>query len=237
MTILTLDPNEYRRIIFFTGAGMSAESGVPTYRGRGGVWQEYDWESYACQRAFDRDPQKVLQFHEMRRKAALDCHPHAGHAVIAQLEQTHPHVSIVTQNVDGMHQRAGGRNVIELHGSYWRMRCARHGVHEDIGETYSSYTCSQCGAWLRPDIVWFEDPLDPETIQNAIAAIEQCDLFISIGTSGVVWPAAGYPAIAYKNGARCIEINPEPSGSPQIYADVIPQAAGKALPKLFNLND
>ena len=131
--------HKYKSIVFFTGAGMSAESGVPTYRGRGGIWSQYNWEEYACQEAFDRDPQKVLKFHELRRRSVLACQPHPGHYVIAELEKTHPQVRVVTQNIDGMHQRAGSRNVTELHGSLWRVRCPSHGITEDIGETFEKH--------------------------------------------------------------------------------------------------
>jgi len=123
-----IDPKQYQQIVFFTGAGMSAESGVPTYRGHGGIWNQYRWEEYACQDAFDADPEKVLKFHELRRAAVLTCTPHPGHAIIAALEEKHQGITVVTQNIDGMHQRAGSRRVIELHGSLWRVRCPRHGI-------------------------------------------------------------------------------------------------------------
>jgi len=229
----TINVNEYKRIVFFTGAGMSAESGVPTYRGRGGIWHQYNYEEYACQDAFDLDPEKVLKFHEVRRKAVLECRPHAGHEVITKLQAVHPDVTIVTQNIDGMHQRSGATNVIELHGNLWRVRCPNHGVHEDIGEKYKSYRCEECGEWLRPDIVWFGDMLDPEVIRHATDVIGACDLFISIGTSGVVYPAAGFPVIAQRNNAFCIEINPEPNAMSSIYNESIRDSAGKALPVLF----
>jgi NAD-dependent deacetylase len=231
------DPKKYRHILFFTGAGMSAESGVPTYRGKGGIWDKYDWKNYACQSAFDRDPEKVLKFHELRRKAVLECQPHAGHLAIAELEKHHPGVTVVTQNIDGMHQRAGSGNVIELHGSLWRLRCPVHGTFEDIGEKYSTYVCKKCGNWLRPDIIWFGDMLNQNVISAALAAIEKCGLFISIGTSGVVWPAAGFPEIAKEKGAFCIEINPEASGMSHMYDETIRSAAGKALPGLFSKNE
>lgn len=228
-----IDPMNFKRIVFFTGAGMSAESGIPTYRGRGGVWKQYNWEEYACQGAFDHDPQKVLKFHELRRKAVLDCEPHDGHHVIARLAKNHSGISVITQNIDGMHQRAGNEKILELHGSLWRLRCHTHGICEDIGETYERYRCEQCNAWLRPDIVWFGDSLDPDITRMSIIEIAQCDLFISIGTSGVVWPAAGYPEIARKNGALCIEINPEPNQMSHLYDEGIRQTAGSALPQLF----
>ena len=226
----------YKSIVFFTGAGMSAESGVPTYRGRGGIWSQYNWEEYACQEAFDSDPRKVLQFHELRRRSVLACQPHSGHHIIAELEKSHPQVRAVTQNIDGMHQRAGNRNVTELHGSLWRLRCPTHGIVEDMGETFKSYKCHQCGSWLRPDIVWFGDMLNQDVISEANLMVRRCDLFISIGTSGVVWPAAGFPRIAKDSGAYCIEINPEPNEMSSLYDKVIRENAGRALPALFEMS-
>ncbi|MCF8382328.1 MAG: NAD-dependent deacylase [Chlorobium sp.] len=225
----TIDLSAYARIVFFTGAGMSAESGVPTYRGKGGIWSAYDFEEYACQKAFERDPEKVLRFHEIRRRAVLDCYPHAGHGVMADI----PEASIVTQNIDGMHQRAGSAEVIELHGSLWRLRCDRCWmVKEDYGRDYETLRCG-CGSWLRPDITWFGDTLDGAVMRKASKSIAACDLFISIGTSGTVWPAAGFPSLARDSGAYCIEINPEPSGSTG-YHRVVREEAGKVLPILFH---
>jgi len=232
---MKIHPEEYERIVFFTGAGMSAECGVPTYRGKGGIWHQYNWEDYACQEAFETNPEKVLDFHELRRRTLVTCEPHAGHHVITTLEKTHPGIHIVTQNIDGMHQRTGSRRVIELHGSAWRLRCVRHGVREDHGETYERRRCEHCGLWLRPDIVWFGDALDPQVVQSALEIIGGCDLFIAVGTSGVVWPAAGFPAVARRNGARCVEINPEPGELSGLYDDVIREPAGNALTNLFSV--
>jgi NAD-dependent deacetylase len=212
---------------------MSAESGVPTYRGHGGIWSQYRWEEYACQEAFDDDPGKVLKFHELRRAAVLGCSPHAGHVAIAALEKKHQQITVVTQNIDEMHQRAGNRNDIELHGSLWHLRCPYDGISEDIGEIYKSYKCEKCGNWLRPDIIWFGDALDQGVMSGAIAAIRRCDLFVSIGTSGVVYPAAGFPRFAKENNARCIEINPEANEMSFLYDAAIRDMAGKALPELF----
>ncbi len=231
-----IDPAGFQNILFFTGAGMSAESGIPTYRGSGGVWHEYNWEEYACQAAFNRSPEKVLNFHELRRTSVLGCKPHQGHFIIAKMEEQHPGVTIVTQNIDGMHQRAGNHNVIELHGSLWRVRCPAHGISEDMGEKYTTRKCPECDSWIRPDITWFSDMLNEEVINNAVSAIEQCDLFISIGTSGVVWPAAGFPQIAKEKNAFCIEINPEASDFSGMYDINIREPAGKALPMLFKQN-
>jgi NAD-dependent deacetylase len=229
----TIQPDTYKSIVFFTGAGMSAESGVPTYRGRGGIWSQYRWEEYACQEAFDGDPEKVLKFHELRRQSVLACTPHAGHYVIAELGKRHPNIRVVTQNIDGMHQRAGSVKVTELHGSLWRLRCPAHGVFEDIGEAYKSFKCEQCDRWLRPDITWFGDMLNQDVITEANILIRRCDLFISIGTSGVVWPAAGFPKVAKENGAYCIEINPEPNEMSHLYDTTVRKTAGNALLGLF----
>ena len=229
----TINPDDFKSIVFFTGAGMSAESGVPTYRGRGGIWNQYRWEEYACQEAFDDNPEKVLQFHELRRQSVLACKPHPGHFVVAGLAKKHPGVAVVTQNIDGMHQRAGNLEVIELHGSLWLVRCPIHGISEEPDEKYRSFRCEQCGNWLRPDIIWFGDMLNQDVIQEATRIIRQCDLFISVGTSGAVWPAAGFPKIAKEQGARCIEINPEANDMSPIYDENIREAAGNALPKLF----
>ncbi|MBN1929647.1 MAG: NAD-dependent deacylase [Chlorobiaceae bacterium] len=223
-----INPTAYQRIVFFTGAGMSAESGVPTYRGAGGIWRAYDFAEYACQEAFERNPEKVLRFHELRRQAVLDCQPHAGHRVIAGM----PEAFVVTQNIDGMHQRAGSEGVIELHGSLWRLRCERCGAaREDYGRKYETLRC-ECGHWLRPAITWFGDMLDEAVMRKASEIIDSCDLFIGIGTSGTVWPAAGFPELAWQAGAHCIEINPEPSGE-ACYHQSIRGKAGSVLPELF----
>ncbi len=236
MNIKPIDINKYKRIVFFTGAGMSAESGVPTYRGEGGVWHEYNWREYACQEAWETDPKKVFDFHDLRREEALKCFPHKGHEVITAIQEVHANVLVVTQNIDGMHQRAGSNNVIELHGSIWRVRCDREGwVKDDLNHGPFEKRKCDCGACLRPDIIWFSDMLDPDTVRQADAAVSQCDLFISIGTSGVVWPAAGYPQLAKSTGALCIELNPQPSEQSLIYDRVYKGKAGELLPQLFNM--
>ena len=194
---------DFERVLFFTGAGLSAESGIPTYRGAGGIWNEYDYEDYACQRAFDRDPHKVWEFHDRRRAAVAACEPNEGHQLIAATSGA----VLVTQNIDGLHQRAGSGGVIELHGSLWRVRCDRCGVvRPDLDLPIDPRTCS-CGACWRPDIVWFEDSLDPGVVAAAEQAVAGCDLLVAVGTSGVVYPAAGLPRLAA--GATRVEINPE----------------------------
>ena len=225
----------YHKIIFFTGAGMSAESGVPTYRGRGGIWNEYKWEEYACQNAFNKNPEFVLNFHQLRRVEALKCTPHLGHTIISNIENLKKNTFIITQNIDGMHQRANSKNVIELHGSLWRLRCEKEGiVIEDKMDGKFSKTICECGEWLRPDIIWFEDMLKEDIIAQANQKIIESDLFISIGTSGMVWPAASYPSLAKSSGSFCIEINPEETELSKLYDQVIRLPASDALDQFFN---
>lgn len=198
---------DFKRILFFTGAGLSAESGIPTYRGKGGVWAEYDYEEYACQRAFARDPDKVWDFHDKRRAMVATCEPNLGHRIIRDVQRERPGSAIITQNIDGLHARSGATDVVELHGSLWRVRCEREGiVRDDTTIPMTPRRCS-CGATWRPDIVWFEDALDPKNLGRAEDLLEQCDLIVSVGTSGLVYPAAELPHIAMRRGAVSVEIN------------------------------
>ena len=201
---------DFERVVFFTGAGMSAESGVPTYRGAGGIWKEYDYGKYACQEAFDRDPDAVWEFHNYRRDLVSKCSPNRGHELIALAERARPDVTVVTQNIDGLHQEAGSRNVHELHGSLWRVRCDQCGNYQRTERTpLEGVHCSACHAFWRPDITWFGDALRQEVLRDAAMAVEQADLLVAIGTSGVVMPAAALPLLAKRNGATLIEINPQ----------------------------
>jgi NAD-dependent deacetylase len=203
---------DFNRVVFFTGAGMSAESGVPTYRGKGGIWREYDHERYACQRAFERDPEGVWEFHNFRRGLVQACHPHGGHRLIVAAQRANPEgTTVVTQNIDGMHQLAGSTGVRELHGSLWRVRCEACGLqHEGREAPLRTLRCG-CGSWWRPDITWFGDMLNDPVVAEATLAIKRCDLLISIGTSAVVYPAARLPELAKARGAVLVEINPEPT--------------------------
>lgn len=232
-----IDLDAFQHVVFFTGAGMSAECGVPTYRGSGGIWKEYRYEDYACQRAFDADPVKVLDFHEMRRAKVLSCEPHAGHHHLARLQAAFPqNVEVITQNIDGMFQRAGVRVAAELHGSLWRLRCARHGLRADEERgAFRERRCVQCGEWLRPDITWFEDNVDADVFAQAAELVAAADLFVSVGTSGAVWPAAGFAQQARRRGALMIEINPEDNEASSLYDRQVRMAASAAIPRLFPL--
>jgi NAD-dependent deacetylase len=208
---------DFRRIVFFTGAGLSAESGIATYRGKGGIWTEYNYEDYACQRAFDRDPDKVWDFHDKRRAFVAGCAPNDGHKIIHETLLRQPDTVIITQNIDGLHQRAGSTGVIELHGSLWRVRCDREGItRADESIPMDPRRCA-CGASFRPDIVWFEDSLDEVTLDRAREALAACDLLVSVGTSGVVYPAAELPRIALSRGATSVEVNLEDTPVTHLY--------------------
>ncbi len=205
---MNVSVRDFERVVFFTGAGMSAESGVPTYRGKGGIWKEYDWQQYACQPAFERDPERVWEFHNYRRTLVAACEPNGGHTLIAKAEKAIGSV-VITQNIDGLHQRAGSEKVLELHGSLWRTRCAHCRKRDhDTSAPIGSIRC-ECGEYKRPDIVWFGDSLFPSVITEVESELTHCDLLVSIGTSAVVYPAAQMPMIAKQAGATLVEINPE----------------------------
>lgn len=224
---------DFQRIVFFTGAGMSAESGIPTYRGSGGIWKEYDYQEYACQAAFDRDPEKVWDFHDKRRAAVARCEPNPGHRIVTRVQEEKPSTVIVTQNIDGMHQRAGAKDVVELHGSLWRVRCdPENVVRPDETMPMDPRRCS-CGGYWRPDIVWFEDQLDHRVVRRAREALEECDLLVSIGTSGVVYPAAQLPRIAAERGAMTVEINLEDTEVSSLYRHRLRGKASELLAELY----
>ncbi len=208
---------DFERIVFFTGAGLSVESGIPTYRGKGGLWHEYNYEDFACQRAFDRAPDRVWDFHDKRRAAIGACAPNEGHKIIADVQRENSRTKIITQNIDGLHQRAGATDVVELHGSIWRIRCDACFRTELSNETPLGERRCSCGRYWRPDIVWFEDALHDKTVRAAEQALVECDLFVSIGTSAVVYPAAAMPQIAQRAGATLIEINPEETQASHLY--------------------
>lgn len=220
---------DFERIVFFTGAGLSAESGIPTYRGKGGMWAEYDYEDYACQRAFDRDPEKVWDFHDMRRAAVAKCEPNDGHRIIAQVQAEKPGTAVITQNIDGLHGRSGAKDVVELHGSLWRVRCDDcHVVRPDTTVPMTPRK-HDCGAYFRPDIVWFEDSLDSRNLRRAEELLSKCDLLVSIGTSGVVYPAADLPRIAVRARAVSIEINLEDTPVSHLYQHRLRGTANEML--------
>ncbi|MBX3226291.1 MAG: NAD-dependent deacylase [Labilithrix sp.] len=232
MTTTSIRFRDFRRIVFFTGAGMSAESGIPTYRGSGGIWKEYNYEDYACQRAFERDPEKVWDFHDKRREMVRSKEPNRGHLIVAEVQERQPGTKIVTQNIDGMHQRAGAEVEAELHGSLWRVRCDPQNIVRDDDSVPMSPRKCECGGYWRPDIVWFEDQLDHRVVRRAREALEECDLLVSIGTSAVVYPAAQLPRIAAERGAVTVEVNLEDTAMSELYQHRLRGKASDVLAQL-----
>ncbi len=197
--------------VVLTGAGISAESGVPVFRGKEGLWNNYRPEELATPEAFMRDPELVWSWYNMRREKLESIEPNDAHGALATLEESLDDFTLITQNVDGLHRKAGSRNILELHGNIWKVRCTGCGKIErncDIPIDIPPY-CDKCGKILRPHIVWFGEMLDPEIFGNADAAVRKCDILIVIGTSGVVQPAASMARTAKDAGAYVVEINPQ----------------------------
>jgi NAD-dependent deacetylase len=201
-----------RHVCVLTGSGISAESGVPTFReAQTGLWEKFDSQELATPAAFLRDPELVWNWYRWRRDLVARAEPNAGHLALVQLASHVNEFTLITQNVDGLHQRAGSDNVIEFHGNIFDDRCIVEGcIVEDVShEAGGVPTCPGCGGNLRPGVVWFGEAIPEQTLHKAMAAAADCDLFFSIGTSSLVWPAAGLAEPARASGARIVEINPD----------------------------
>ena len=223
-----------RRVVALTGAGISAESGVPTFRGADGLWKNFRAEELATPGAFHRDPRLVWEWYDWRRGRIARCHPNPGHLTLARWEDRFSALTVVTQNVDGLHRRAGNREVVCLHGDIWRVRCTGCGavtVDETVPLPELPPRC-ECGALLRPGVVWFGEALPEGEFHAAVAAVEAADVVLVIGTSGLVYPAAGLPALARQAGAFVVEINPAPTPLTPAMDAVLPGPSGEILPRL-----
>ena len=224
-----------RSIAVLTGSGVSAESGVPTFReAQTGLWARFDPQELATPEAFLRDPRLVWEWYAWRRELVDAAAPNPGHEALAELERSVSQFVLITQNVDGLHRRAGSQNVVELHGNIRRSRCSREG---DVVEPRSDDadvppSCPRCGASLRPDVVWFGESLAPDALSEAFDAARSCDLFISAGTSGLVQPAATLPFEALNAGAVVVEINPSNTPLTRHVDHSLGGKAGAVLPAL-----
>ncbi len=235
-----------RNVSVLSGAGISVESGLPTFRGAEGLWRNVRAQDLATPEAFERDPSLVWDWYRLRRERMGAVAPNAAHLGLARLEPRFEAFSVVTQNIDGLHQKAGSRRVIELHGNIWRVRCFTHPAHRfGEAETNALEASAQgekvprcpCGGALRPDVVWFGEPLDPENLEAAVRAVRHATVLLVVGTSSVVYPAAALPGMARDAGAVVVEINPEEtplSGEAHL---VLRGAAGVVLPELERLID
>ncbi len=225
---------EARRILVLTGAGISAESGVPTFRGPGGLWRELRPEDLATPEAFARDPRLVWEWYEWRRQRVAEAQPNPAHHALVALEARTSDFTLVTQNVDGLHTRAGGRKVLELHGSLWRLRCAGCGQEDDdtrVPLPELPPRCA-CGALLRPGVVWFGESLDDDTLRRSFAAAKKAEVVLVIGTSSVVYPAAALPEVSRAHGAFVVEVNPEATGLTALASVSLRGKAAGIVPRL-----
>jgi NAD-dependent deacetylase len=225
-----------RHVCVLTGAGISAESGIPTFRdAQEGLWAQYSPLDLATPEGFERDPELVWRWYEWRREMIRAARPNPGHVALVELARQMPRLTLVTQNVDGLHQRAGSPHVLEYHGNILRDRCTVEQVVAERAEdsrTSSLPRCASCGGLLRPDVVWFGEMIPRHALVEADAAAADCDAFLSIGTSSLVYPAAGLAEVALRRGVPVIEVNLNPTDlSP--HADVVLRgSAGRVLPAL-----
>jgi len=222
------------KIVILTGAGISAESGIPTFRDTGGLWEQYRIEDVATPEAFRRDPEKVWQFYNARRKQAVDVRPNPAHFALAKLEQLLPqgNLTIITQNVDKLHRLAGSRNVLHMHGELLEVRCTKCSSVVETTEAFEGVPYCECGGMLRPNVVWFgEMPMFLDEIQELIYNSE---IFMSVGTSGEVYPAAGLLKTAKSVGATTVGVNLEEPMNVRYFDYFFRGKAGDVLPALVD---
>lgn len=223
------------RVTVLTGAGISAESGVPTFRdAQTGLWAQYRAEELATPDAFRRNPRLVWEWYAWRRSLVSKAEPNPGHRALVEMESRFPQFQLITQNVDGLHQRAGSQRVLELHGNLFRTKCFQEDT--EVTEWAESEEipprCLRCGGFLRPGVVWFEEPLPVPELNQARQASVRSEVFFSIGTSSMVYPAAALPLEARQAGAMVVEINPHPTSLSDQATFVLAANAGSVLPEL-----
>lgn len=221
-------------VAVLTGSGISAESGIPTFRdAQTGLWARYDPRELATPEAFARDPRLVWEWYGWRRELVGRAEPNPGHLALVELEDRVPDFTLITQNVDGLHRRAGSRAVIELHGNITRTKCSAEDiVVEEYDAAEKPPPCPRCGAPLRPDVVWFGEMLPAGAMEAASGATRNCDLFLSVGTSSLVYPAAGLPYEALEAGATVVEINAAETPLTRHATYSLRGPAGRTLPEL-----
>lgn len=223
-------------VAVLTGSGISAESGVPTFReAQTGLWAKFDPTELATPQAFQKNPRLVWQWYTWRRQLVSQANPNPAHVALAEMGSFFPKFALITQNVDGLHQRAGSKRVIELHGNITRTKCSIEGTIVDhwTDENNEPPHCPNCGGLLRPDVVWFGESLPEEAIAEAIHAAQNCDLFFSIGTSAIVQPAASLPIQALHSGVDVVEVNIEETPLTSQATYFIREPAGEVLPTLI----
>ena len=224
------------KIVAFTGAGISAESKVPTFRGEDGLWRNYSPEELCTARAFERNPGLVWEWYEWLRGLIHAAQPNSGHRALTQMQRRSPgKFTLVTQNVDGLHERAGSQDVVKLHGDIWMLRCTRcgqEGRNEQVPMDHLPPLCP-CGGILRPAIVWFGEMLPEDQWVRAMDAAKWADVFMAIGTSALVYPAAGLVQVARQAGAQVVIVNPDPTPADEFAKWILRGPAGEILPRLL----
>ncbi len=223
-----------KSVVVFTGAGVSKESGIPTFRdAQEGLWANYDPQTLATPEGFAANPPLVWQWYEWRRQKVRDVKPNAGHIAIVELSTKVPELRVITQNIDGLHARAGSKDVLELHGSIARHYCfdEQHPA-DDVPDGLDEPPLCWCGSMLRPAVVWFGESLPGKVLGDAFRLSKECDLMFVVGTAGVVYPAASLPYIAKDAGAKVVEINPEPTPITDIADVFLPGYSGHVLPQI-----
>ncbi len=229
------------KVAVLTGAGISAESGVPTFRGPGGMWEDAKIEDVATPQGFSKNPRMVIAWYHKRVRRMKDVRPNPGHEALAEIERRivarGGEFALATQNIDALHYSAGSKNVLELHGSLARWHCTGcgHRIEFDPDNVPEEpiYQCPRCGRYIRPDVVWFGEALPQDVISAAADAARNCDVFISAGTSAVVYPAAGLVEIAVSSGARTIEVNLDPTPFTNSVDVAISGKTGEILPQII----
>jgi NAD-dependent deacetylase len=225
-----------RRVVALTGAGVSAESGVPTFRGPEGLWRQFRPEELATPQAFARDPALVWEWYDWRRQKVAACEPNPGHRALAGMEKKSFEFHLVTQNVDGLHRRAGSESVFELHGSLWTLLCSRCSSRREDRRAPLPVIpprC-ECGGLERPGVVWFGEALPSDALSQAFDVASSADVFLVIGTSGLVHPAAMLPEVAGEHGALVVEVNPELTPLSGLVDLRIPRPSAEVLPRILD---
>lgn len=223
-------------VTVLTGAGISADSGVPTFRGAEGLWKDHRPEELASPEAFARNPKLVWEWYNWRRELLATKRPNPAHTALVELEHRVNNFWLITQNVDGLHPLAGSQRLSEIHGNIWKVRCTQCGriaVNRDVPIAILP-ECATCGGLLRPHIVWFGESLDPEDLRRSFDALRNCEMLLIIGTSGVVYPAASFGPIAKENGAFVVELNLDPTPNSDLVDVAVHGHAKDLVPQLIS---
>jgi NAD-dependent deacetylase len=225
-----------KKLVVVTGAGMSRESGIPTFRDApSSLWANFNPEDLATEEGFSKDPPLVWKWYSERRNRIGEKSPHPGHYAVAEMEPLFESFNLITQNIDDLHRKAGSKNLIELHGNIFRYKCFdKHHTVDRLPRSNDIPPRCECGSYIRPDVVWFGEMLEEDDLDRAFVALSSCEAILVIGTSGLVYPAAGFPGVAKSYGAFVVEVNPEETPITDVADVSIRAEAGEVLPRLLD---